>query len=166
MKRHKDVFGGRGEGKMKATLLLAGVLAVSLVFAGCVPERYASKANGTGSVKPMTTHDVIAMSKAGVSDSVIVSMMDVTGSHFNLKAGDVVALADSGVSQNVIHAMVSTASQAENIERAPDYFYYPPVYWYDGYSPFWDPWFYSYYPLGFRNRYYAFHGPRFGRFHR
>ena len=47
----------------------------------------------------MKIDDVIALSKAGVSDSLIIGMMDATDSWFQLKTQDVIDLRNAGVSR-------------------------------------------------------------------
>jgi len=57
----------------------------------------------------MKQQDVIALSKAGVSDSLIVATMDATDSWFQLRAQDVLDLRGAGVSEKVISANDGTA---------------------------------------------------------
>ena len=148
------------------------VLACSLAVAGCASGQQSVKnREHLDSLAQITTHDVIAMSKAGISDSTIVTIIKASGSYFPLSADDVIALADSGVSDNVINAMIVSGENMNQAERASPAYVYPwyPYYVYD---PFWDPWFYRgygwYYPaytfnFGFRTR--GFHGG-FGAGHR
>ena len=151
---------------MKRAVVVEILLAGSLILMGCASGRYATgtrgEFNSTDSLSHMTLHDVITMSRAGISDSVIITMMDASGSRFSLRTPEVVALADSGVSDNVIHAMISSDRPREEVDRRV----YPDEYWYGGYYAFWDPWFYGYYPFVGRHRMYVYRGPGFGRFHR
>jgi hypothetical protein len=151
------------------------VLACSLAVAGCASgqqsARNSERYGGRDSLAQITTHDVVAMSRAGISDSTIVTVIKASGSYFALSADDVIALADSGVSDNVINAMIVSGEKMNEAEQATPVYVYPwyPYYVYD---PFWDPWYYRgygwYYPVytfnfGFRAR--GFHGG-FGVGHR
>jgi hypothetical protein len=149
------------------------VLAVGL--GGCTSERYSQNYRGhqmkVDSLRVMKMQDVIDLSKAGVSDSLIISTMDATNSYFRLSAKDVLHLRKSGVSEAVISAMMqpppesSNKSSASNSNSVTRYYAYPyPYYWYDDFYPYW------YYPSfsvrlgGFYHRPAFFHGG--GRFHR
>jgi hypothetical protein len=138
------------EGAMKNILVIGVVLACSVTLFGCVSEQQATKGE-SAQVAPLTMNDVTALSKAGVSDSVIVSMINVSGSQFHLKPGDVVALADSGVSDNVIQAMIKTPETSKKAEQPQIVYASPwyPYYWdpYYPFDPFWDPWYYPGYSV-------------------
>ena len=58
----------------------------------------------------MTVDDVIRLSKAGVSDNVIIAQMQKKGEYFDLTTNDLVKLKNSGVSDRVIQAMVDPTS--------------------------------------------------------
>ena len=123
---------------------------------GCMPERYTQSRNDhqlqRDTLRMMRQEDVIALAKAGVSDSLIIATMDATDSWFQLKARDVLDLRNAGVSEKVIGAMMvqpSEPSSEPNNTTVVRYYDYP--YWsYYGYYPF------SYYPsfsigLGYRS---------------
>jgi hypothetical protein len=101
----------------------------------------------------ITKEDVIAMTKAGLSNDVILSMISATGSTFQLKTPDVIALADSGVADTVIQVMlqVDGSLQKEGGTAVVPY-YAPDYYWWYSY-PYYDPWYWS--------PYYGWLGPRF-----
>jgi hypothetical protein len=149
---------------MKRITLAAMMLAGMLVIAGCTTGRYAQYSRphplGTDSLSQMKKADVIKLSKAGVSDSLIVSMINVTDSWFDLRTQDVVDLKRAGVSEKVIDAMIGTNTPQQNTDRyySADYpYYYPPYYWYSGFYPYW------YYPsFYFGYHYYRpFYGHRY-----
>jgi len=148
---------------MKRPVIFGMALACSLAVLGCASEQQAGNHNEglqtMGSVAPVTTQDVTAMSKAGIGDTVIVAMITATGSRFNLSASDVIALADSGVSHNVINAMIKTGDNSKQVDQANVVNVYPLYYPYDPfwYDPFWYPWYYPTYSLGFGFRNYGFH---------
>jgi hypothetical protein len=139
-------------------LLLAFVLA-SIGFAGCSAEQYSQTGKGhlmkVDTLRMMKVDDIVALSKAGVSDSLIIGMMDATDTWFRLKAQDVIDLRNAGVSEKVIVAMMQPppppASKTGDGNMAR-YYYYPSYFWYDGfYYPYW------YYPrvsIGFGYRSY------------
>ncbi len=91
----------------------------------------------------MTNPDIVALTKKGIGDSVIVDLIRVRGSDFRLQASDIVALADSGVTDPVIDAMIQTSHSAEGRDRAGGYITYPayPLYVYD---PWWYDWWWPY----------------------
>jgi hypothetical protein len=158
---------------MKYTAIAAIILAGSLLLGGCTAERY-SRYYRDRSPKPDTlamlkTQDVISMSKAGVSDSLIITMLEVSHSWFQLKPQDVIDLKNSGVSDRVIDAMLYS-SQAMNERGAGSgdgAYAYPPDYWYWGYYPYWyyPYWYYPSFYLGYGFRYsYPGYGYRSGYF--
>jgi hypothetical protein len=161
---------GRGEGAMKSAFIHAAVFTFSLAMLGCVAGQQTGyyRHPVRASAVPVTVHDVVRMSRAGVADSLIISMVAVSGSPFNLGASEVIALADSGVSAPVINAMIhanplqETADQASTVVAMPWYPYWGYPYYgypYYAYDPFWYPWYYPAYSIrvgfdhGFRGGY-------------
>jgi hypothetical protein len=127
---------------MKRTTISAVILAVLLTAAGCTSQRYAQNHRERPPVDTlamMKTQDVISLTKAGVSDSLIMTMLAVSHSWFQLKTQDVLDLKNAGVSDRVINAMiVSDEPPAEGDRYVQDgYYYYPPYYSYPGYYPYW-----------------------------
>jgi hypothetical protein len=59
----------------------------------------------------LSTDDVKKMSRAGLSDEVIITQIDATKSTFYLSSADIVDLKKSGVSQRVISTMIQTGNQ-------------------------------------------------------
>jgi len=139
---------------MRQTIVAIVVLIGLLALAGCGTERYAQKSKersrGADTLTLMKKQDVITLSKAGVSDSLIVTMMAVSNSWFQLSTQDVLDLKNAGVSDKVINAMVESNEPLSEGSGERGYYSYPPYYWYAGYYPFW------YYPsvyvgLGYRS---------------
>jgi hypothetical protein len=140
-----------------------GVIALLLAVGGCVPSSYTRTANvqaaeqDTVQRPPMTVQDVIDLSKAGVSDNLIIAQMKSTHSYFELNTDDIIALKQAGVDDTVITAMINSQprSAVPYYRRAYLYgdWYYPYYYGY-------DPWFYS--PFYFDFGYYGH--PHFGGF--
>jgi outer membrane lipoprotein SlyB len=58
--------------------------------------------------EPLSTSDVKKMTKAGLSDDVIISQIDATKSEFHLSSADIIDLKKAGVSQRVINHMIKT----------------------------------------------------------
>jgi hypothetical protein len=155
---------------MKHKFLILAFVVASIGFAGCAAEQYTQTGNGRSmkvdTLRMMKVDDIIALSKAGVSDSLIIGMMDATDTWFQLKAQDVIDLRNVGVSEKVIVAMMQpppSPSGKSGDANAARYYATPSFFWYDGfYYPYW------YYPtfsvrFGYRSHYGGhFHS---GRFH-
>lgn len=151
---------------MKRLTIAAVFLVGALMMAGCTTGRYAQYDRphpfGTDSLSQMKQHDVISMSKAGVSDSLIISMINVTGSWFDITTKDVIRLKNAGVSDKVIHAMIGTNAPDTDRHRyygSADFYpysYWYPYSWYSGFYPYW------YYP----SYYWGFNYYRPGVIHR
>lgn len=164
---------------MKQSLILAAGLVQSIVSAGCMPAYY-GQYGGEGVSEAdtlqspvMTKEDVIALSKEGIGNEVIISQIKATRSYFQLSTTDLLELKKAGVSEKVIGAMIAS----EELPRARRFtrrYYYPylpfvPRSIYYGY-----PWYYPRYPsihLGISHGYYpayghpGFYGGYFGRGH-
>lgn len=61
--------------------------------------------------QPTSIADVKAMTKAGVSDDLIISQISNTRTVYHLAAQDVIGLRDAGVSEKVLNFMLNTPSQ-------------------------------------------------------
>lgn len=59
----------------------------------------------------LSIDDVKKMSKAGLSDSVIIGQIQSTNSVFYLSTADIIYLKNSGVSQRVIDYMIQTGNE-------------------------------------------------------
>lgn len=59
----------------------------------------------------LSTDDVKKMTKAGISDDVIISQIDATKSVFYLSSADIIDLKKAGVSQRVINHMIQTGNK-------------------------------------------------------
>ncbi len=140
---------------MRQTIVVIAILISLLALGGCGTERYAQKnkerSRGADTLAMMKKQDVITLSKAGVSDSLIVTMMAVSNSWYQLNTQDVLDLKSAGVSDKVINAMVQSNEPLSEGDGSGERGYYSyPSYWYAGYYPFW------YYPsvyvgLGYRS---------------
>lgn len=58
----------------------------------------------------LTLYDVKEMTRAGITEDVIISQIEQTGSRFYLSTNDIIDLKNSGVSQRVINYMIQTGS--------------------------------------------------------
>lgn len=71
------------------------------------PQTYARVDQG----QPLGLADIKALSRAGLSDDVIISQIRSTHTTYHLSAVDIIDLHNSGVSQPVIDFMINTANQ-------------------------------------------------------
>ncbi len=124
-------------------IFAAGVVAVFLI-AGCAPSQYTqyhrAHMRRPDTLDQMKVQDIITLSKAGVSDSIIISEMDASDSWFHLKPQDIIDLKNAGVSDNVIKAMMAPppkSAAAAGDSSTVRYVYPPPYWWYDGFYPYW-----------------------------
>lgn len=161
---------------MKYSIILAG-LAICLLSTGCMSPYYAHRERrqvvqeDTLMAPAMTVDDVIAMTKDGVGDDVILAQMKATHTYFRLTSNDIRDLKKSGVSDKVISAMIKTADQprtSAQTQQVP-YYPYPDYYWYP-YPYFYDPWYSPvYFGFSYRGGYYGGfgggHGGGFGGGH-
>jgi outer membrane lipoprotein SlyB len=62
--------------------------------------------------QPLSTADVKAMGKAGVSEDVIISQIISSHTAFHLSAADIIDLHDAGVTTRVVNFMINTQNSA------------------------------------------------------
>jgi outer membrane lipoprotein SlyB len=65
--------------------------------------------------QPLTTADIKAMVKAGISEDVIINQIASTHTGFRLSSADIIDLRDSGVTDKVIDYMINTATDPNAI---------------------------------------------------
>ncbi|HWY73964.1 MAG TPA: DUF6600 domain-containing protein [Verrucomicrobiae bacterium] len=68
---------------------------------------------------PAGVQDAVKLSKAGMSDDVIVSQIKNGGASYNLSADQIIYLSGQGVSQNVIKALISGGGAAPTAPAVP-----------------------------------------------
>ena len=68
---------------------------------------------------PPGVQDVVKLSRAGMSDDVILTQIRNQGAFYNLNADQIVYLKDQGVSQAVIKALISPANPGPGAAAAP-----------------------------------------------
>jgi outer membrane lipoprotein SlyB len=61
--------------------------------------------------KKLSKQDIINMSRAGISDQVIIDQIHASKSKFSLSSDEIIDLKNQGVSQSVINAMIKTKTQ-------------------------------------------------------
>jgi hypothetical protein len=61
----------------------------------------------------VTVDEIIAMTEAGVSDDVIVALLEATDSAFYLSPDDIMALEEAGVDDDIIMAMIGSTEYRE-----------------------------------------------------
>lgn len=59
-----------------------------------------------------TVQDLVKLKAAGLSDDILIALIESDGSVFHLKADDVIAIRRDGLSEKVILAMLATATKA------------------------------------------------------
>ena len=69
-------------------------------------------ATALGATVTLTSSDIVRMSKAGLSDDVIIQTIQSTGSNFHLTAEDVESIKRDGVSDHLVAAMQTTRPTA------------------------------------------------------
>ena len=120
-----------------------------LLLAGCVVgpvPRYRVR-----EVRPagLSIEEVARMSKAGLSDAVLLEKIKSDGVAARPSADQVVSLKNEGVSEAVVAAMLTApVVEAQTVETVYDYSYYGYPYYYPySYYPYYYP--YSYYGYGY-----------------
>jgi hypothetical protein len=65
-----------------------------------------------------TIQDLIKLKAAGLSDDILIALIEADGSVFHLKADDVIAIRKEGLSEKVIMAMLATAIKKTSLPVA------------------------------------------------
>ncbi len=68
----------------------------------------------------VTIDEVSSMVKEGVSDDVILALIDATGSKFDLTPGDIIQLQKAGVSEDIVLAMINSDKKTEPVQETGD----------------------------------------------
>lgn len=146
--------------------LAVAVVGVMFVMgvAGCATGRYSQRSYAVADTSAMTVQDVIALSKADVSDRVIIDQIKATDSFFELGPEDLIELTNAGVSDTVISTMIKTEGPPDAKRYRGDYrpYYWNPFYYYPWYPSlyfglsYWRPFSYYHYPYFGHN--YGFRG--------
>ncbi len=114
----------------------------TVLFSGCASKQLrsdAATAAATGAPVPLeskiekgsalTQDEIIALSKSGVSDDVILRNFEASWAVYDLKAGDVARLKSAGVSTLVIDAMLAShKSYGARSYRGGGHYYSPGHY--------------------------------------
>jgi hypothetical protein len=131
-------------GNMAHKIISFAFLVMALSLFGCASEQYTQNDKDHSmrkdTLRRMSQQDVVNLSKAGVSDTLIIGMMDATDTWFQLKPQEVIDLRNAGVSEKVISAMMTEPSEPSSQSGSPSvarYYVYPPYFWYGGFYPDW-----------------------------
>lgn len=93
----------------------------------------ASQANAHAAALAVTNYDLVEMTRAGVSEDLIISTMRSRGGRFDLSPGSLISLKQQGVSDRVVIAAQSLTSggfaPAGPVVSAPPVVVGPPVYY-------------------------------------
>lgn len=142
---------------MRKDLVLL-VIVTSVVAAGCMSSRYAyyeRQRPEPADTLAMTKEDVIALSKEGIGDDVIIEQIRATNSSFELSKDDIIELKNAGVSEEVIRAMIRTSEKDRPRRIVREYYWSPYFYGYPWSPTFWWGFSYRYY-----RPYYDYIAPR------
>jgi uncharacterized protein YcfJ len=112
---------------------------------------------------PLSIADVEAMTKAGLSDQLIISQIQNSRTIYHLNTAEIISLKNAGVSDKIIDYMINTpdtvaATSAPLAQPAPSQVIvqpYPEYYWVPGGWFWWGGWW------GWHEGYWG-HGPRYG----
>lgn len=148
---------------MRKEVLLT-VFVTSVLAVGCVSSRsvyHQRWQHEPADTLAMTMEDVIALSKEGVGDDVIIDQIKATHSSFNLSKDDIIELKNAGVSEAVIRTMIKTSGQRSQRRVVRRYYVSPYYYASPWYPAFWWGFSYRYY-----RPYYYYLAPRLYWIHR
>lgn len=88
-----------------------GGLAGALIGDALGQSQTLKPAEGRSGYAPVTVEDVIAMSKAGIGDEVVIAKIRSSGTVFDLSADRIIEVKEAGVSDRVIRAMIRTPDE-------------------------------------------------------
>ena len=131
------LIGGRSQ-RGEGALIGAGVGALAGGLVGNATDRadqrqvatgvaVASQANAQAAAQAVTNFDLVEMTRAGVSDDLIISTVRSRGSRLDLSPSGLISLKQSGVSDRVVVAVQSPATTATYPQAAPAVIAPPPV---------------------------------------
>ena len=127
---------------MRRTAWFAGCSLILLAgcYVGPVPRYRVRQVKPAG----LSIEEVVKMSKAGLSEPVLLEKIKSDGVAARPSADQVVSLKNEGVSEAVVAAMLTApVVEAQTVvETVYDY----PYYGYYGYYPYSYPYYYPYYP--------------------
>ncbi len=112
---------------MKPMIGLGMWMLLSFVITGCISGYYGQyddrQVSGADTLQTpaMSKQEIIALTKEGISEDVIISQMKATGSHFTLSSDDIIELKKAGVSEKVISAMIKTGESSRKARRVRSY---------------------------------------------
>jgi len=134
---------------MKHSMLIAFAVASLLLLSSSAASAFGVK-------------DVVAMSRDGVADSLILQKIAYSGTRFHLDARDIHDLKGAGVSDPVISAMLRTEGRDDDYPAYGPYYY--PRHYYAPYAVGY-PYYYTPYPYYYPRATFSL-GLRFGGGHR
>ena len=71
-------------------------------------------------VRPLSMNDVLAMTRSGVSPSLVLRQIEIQGFRGHLGVGDIIALHESGISDDIIEAMqIHSQQPSTNLATPP-----------------------------------------------
>ena len=92
--------------------LFLGLVLIGISPVAPTQNSYPSSITLAPQAKPMTVADVIKLSKAGLSDDIVIQQIRKKGQHFDLSTDQLIQLKDAHVSERVIQVMLDPTSGA------------------------------------------------------
>ena len=113
--KNNEFYNGLSDKRLKVLILLVALLIGWLCFRGATTGR----AQTTPATISANLQEVIKLTKAHMTDDVILAYIHNSGAAYNLSADDVLYLNNQGVSQPVISALLQSKGSAVYATPAP-----------------------------------------------
>jgi hypothetical protein len=107
--------------KFLDNIVTIGVILRACIAAGCIVwmGNYDSRAQPAPVDLPKGVQDVVKLSRAGMTEEVILAQIKRAGASYSLTADQLIYLSNQGVSQNVIKALLPASSAAPTVNGSP-----------------------------------------------
>jgi hypothetical protein len=132
-----------------AFMIWKALACAALALAGCYTEVYREPA-AVPAGPPLTREEVERLAAAGVSEAVILELVEQRGAR-PLSADDIVALKKAGASDAVVQKMIARETKQPEVVYVERPVYYRSYYYYD---PWWPHSWYCGPGIGFSYHYY------------
>ena len=115
--KNNEAYNGLSDRRLKVLIILVAVLIGWMCFRG---QPFRARQTAPATVSP-NLQEVIKLTKAHMTDDVILAFIHNSGAAYNLSADDVLYLNGQGVSQPVISALIQSKATAPLPAPAPSY---------------------------------------------
>lgn len=147
-------------------VLIAVTMMLAFATAGCMSTYYGQyerdeSVQADTLPQAMTKEDIVALTKDGISNQLIIDQIKATQGYFVLNAYDIIELKKAGVSDSVLSVMINSAEPQKTGRIGRRYYSYPSYYGYPYYYPYGYPWYSSLYfglSYGHHHHYPSFYG--------